>query len=159
MNVRFVNPFVIAACEVLQQEVAAEVKRGDIRLEKASYTLDEVTALIGLTGQIEGAVLLGLSIDTALALVSQILGQKFMAFDDLAQSGIGELSNVITGRACGLLEKAGYSCQISPPTLIIGAGVRISTLAIQRLVIPLHTQYGDITVHLALRESYQPRIG
>ncbi len=79
--------------------------------------------------------------------------QAFSEFDNLAQSGVAELGNVISGQATIRLSKAGYSANISPPTLIHGKGVTISTLDFARVVVPLSTEVGDVAVHLALREA------
>jgi len=109
--------------------------------------------LISMAGQVQGVVLYGMSEVTATAVVSQIMGQPFEAFDDLAQSGIAELGNVITGQASTRLAEAGFEAKISPPTLIMGKGTTVSTLDFQRLVVPLHTNLGEVQIHLALRES------
>jgi chemotaxis protein CheX len=42
---------------------------------------------------------------------------------------------VITGQATIKLSQAGYESQISPPTLIEGKDVEISTLDFQRIVV------------------------
>jgi chemotaxis protein CheX len=52
------------------------------------------------------------------------------------------------------LSEAGYEVSISPPTLVLGKGTLISTLDFQRLVVPLHTELGDIHIHIALREAH-----
>ncbi|NPV87573.1 MAG: chemotaxis protein CheX [Anaerolineae bacterium] len=152
-NVKFMNPFVEAASEVLKAEVQAEVRRGTLSLQKASLTTDDVTVLISLVGEVQGVVLYGFSVETCLAIVSRITEQEFKEFDNLAQSGIAELGNVITGRATIKLSESGYRSNISPPTLIHGRGIQISTLDFSRIVVPLVTEFGDIVVHLALRES------
>ena len=156
MKVEFVNPFVIAAREVLRQEIGCEVERGDLHLHKSAYTSHDVTAIIAVTGAIQGLVLYSLKSDSARKFVETILGQTFVEFDELAQSGIAELANVITGKASILLSEAGFSSQISPPALIIGNGTLISTLDLNRIVVPLRTELGDIEVHLALREVARP---
>ncbi|MER3513940.1 MAG: chemotaxis protein CheX, partial [Chloroflexota bacterium] len=51
------------------------------------------------------------------------------------------------------LAEAGYSANISPPTLIQGKGVTISTLDFPRIVVPLICDLGEIMVHLALRDG------
>lgn len=152
-NVKFMNPFVEAAAEVLEKEVGAKVERGTLSLQKSAMTSDEITVLLSLVGQVQGVVLYGLSIHTALQLVSKMMGQEFTEFDNLAQSGVAELGNVITGRATVKLSKEGFSSEISPPTLVQGEGIQISTLDFPRVVVQLKTEMGDITVHLALRES------
>ncbi len=152
MKVEFVNPFVTAAREVLQQEIACDVERGDLHLHKSAYTSHDVTAIIAVTGAIQGMVLYSLKEESARRFVGMILGQTFVEFDELAQSGIAELANVITGKASVLLSEAGFPAQISPPALIVGNGTMISTLDLNRVVVPLKTEHGEIEVHIALRE-------
>jgi chemotaxis protein CheX len=151
MRADFVNPFLTAATEVLQSEIGEEPTRGSIRLEPSNSTGQEVTVLIGVTGGITGIVLFGFAQATACALSAKILGQEFPTFNELAQSGMGELGNVIVGRATTLLAEAGYTSNLTPPTLIVGHGTRISTLKYQRMVIPLQTSLGDFTIDLALK--------
>ena len=152
-NVKFMNPFVEAAAEVLEKEVGAKVQRGSLSLQKSALTSDEITVLLSLVGQVQGVVLYGLSIDTSLKMVSKMMGQEFSEFDNLAQSGIAELGNVITGRATVKLSKEGFDSEISPPTLVQGQGLQISTLDFPRVVVELKTEMGNIIVHLALRET------
>jgi chemotaxis protein CheX len=152
-NVKFMNPFIEAASDVLRAEVHTKVQRGDLTLQKSSMTTNDITVLISLVGQVQGVVLYGLSLFTGLSLVSRITEQEFKEFDNLAQSGVAELGNVITGRATVKLSEAGYNSLISPPTLIQGKNVQISTLDFSRILVPLITDVGEITVHLALRES------
>ena len=82
-----------------------------------------------------------------------MMSQEFKEFDNLAQSGVAELGNVISGRATVMLSEAGFRSTISPPTMIKGKGVQISTLDFPRIVVPLQCEYGEMVIHLALRES------
>ena len=153
MNVKFLNPFLEAAIEVLKAEVGIDVNRGSLDLQKTALTTDDVTVVIHLVGNVYGVVLIGLSVPTSLKIVSNILGQEFSEFSELAQSGIAELGNVITGQATVKLSQAGYSSDISPPAMVIGKGVQISTLDFSRVIVPIKTELGDLVVHLALREA------
>ena len=153
MNVQFLNPFIEAAFAVLNAEVGVTAKRGQLSLQRSASTASEVTVLISMVGQVKGVVLYGLSEGTAIQIVSKILGQSFIEFDDLAQSGISEMGNVITGQAGQRLAEAGFESNISPPTMIVGKGTLISTLDFERLQVPLETELGTIQIHLALRES------
>ncbi|MCI0519185.1 MAG: chemotaxis protein CheX [Chloroflexi bacterium] len=153
MNVKFMNPFVEAADEVLKAECGLDAQRGNLTLQKSALTADDITVLVSLIGDVQGVVLYGLSVQTALALVSRVMGQEFREFDSLAQSGVAELGNVITGRATVKFSQAGFSANISPPTLIQGKGAIISTLDFARVCVPLKTEAGELMAHLALRES------
>ena len=153
MNVKFLNPFVDAAVDVLKAEAKANISKGTITLQKSALTTDEVTVLINLVGQVQGVVLFGLSEKMGMNIVSMMMSQEFTEFDNLAQSGVAELGNVISGRATVMLAEAGFKSTISPPTMIKGKGVQISTLDFPRIVVPLNCEYGEMVIHLALRES------
>ena len=153
MNVKFLNPFVEGAYEVLSTETAQEVKRGDLRLENGVYVTDDLTVVISLVGSIAGTVFYSMAKDVAIKLASILLGDTLTEMDNLAQSGIAELGNVITGRASMKLSNAGFECNISTPSLIMGKGASVSTLDYPRLVVPLETVAGPLVIHLALREG------
>jgi len=152
MKVEFVNPFIQAASEVLESELGGEARRGSLRMQKSAVTTDEVTALLGVTGAVAGVVLYSMSQDTARGIVSRMLGQDFEEFDELAQSGIGEMGNVITGRAGVLLAEAGFPSNITPPALVIGKNTMVTTLDLNRLVFPLETDVGTLEIQVVLRE-------
>ncbi|KKK45420.1 hypothetical protein LCGC14_3165530 [marine sediment metagenome] len=116
-------------------------------------TTKDITVLISLVGDVQGVVLYGLSTDTGLALVSSVMGQAITEFDSLAQSGIAELGNVITGRATIKLSETGYSANISPPTLITGNSVMISTLDFARILVPLTTDMGEFVVSTDIQDN------
>jgi chemotaxis protein CheX len=156
MDVKLLNPFIQAAVEVLKAEVGVEVTRGDINLQKSALTSDDITVLLNLIGDVYGVVMYGMQMSTGLSLISSIMGQKFEEMTPLAQSGIAELGNVISGRATIRFSEAGYQSNISTPTVLIGSGVQISTLDFPRIVVPLETEFGCFTAHLALKEK---RIG
>ena len=130
---------------------ASPGRRGQVRVERGDFKAGEVTAVVGVTGALSGAVLYRMSEATALAIVGQMMGQSFSQLDALARSGVGELGNVITGRAGVLLERAGVRAEIAPPMLIVGRGGLMSSLDIPRLVVPLQTSAGPIDLQIALK--------
>jgi chemotaxis protein CheX len=152
MNAQFLNPFVEAASEVLKAEVGVEVQRGDTSLQRSALTANDVTVLLSMIGQLQGVVLYGMSRQTALNLVSKMMSETITELNSLAQSGVAELGNVLTGRATIKLSEGGVVTEISPPTVIVGSGVTVSTLDFPRVVVPLKFDDGEIEAHLALRQ-------
>ncbi len=153
MKVKFLNPFVEAAVEVLKVEVGADAARGELALESGSLTAEEVNVLISMVGQIKGIVVYSMSQQTGLNILSKMVGEEMVNFDGYAQSGLAELANVITGRATVKLSHNGFISDISPPTVILGKGSKISTLDYSRIKVPLQFEFGTIVAHLALREA------
>jgi chemotaxis protein CheX len=156
MRAEFINPFLQAATEVLETELGTTPRRGTIGLQRSAYTSNEVTAVVAVTGGVAGMVMLAMAEATARAMVSKIMGQDFPELDALAQSGVAEIGNVITGRAAVLLSEAGFESQLAPPMLIIGRNTMISTLDVQRLVIPIETDFGKVEVQVALKLMAAP---
>lgn len=153
MNVKFLNPFISSAHDILHMEMHETIERGDLRLENGPYHTDDATVIISLIGAVDGTVFYSMSKESAMQFASVLMGEKFEALNALAQSGIAELANVITGQASMRLAEAGYESNISTPSLIIGKGASISTLEHPRLVVPLTSSIGSMTIHLSLRES------
>ena len=89
----------------------------------------------------------------SLKLISAILGQDASELDELGQSGIAEMANVIAGTAGIQLADENIETIINPPLVLVGRGARLSTVEIQRLVVPLTTAYGEVKLHVALREA------
>ena len=153
MRAEFINPFLQAATEVLESELGSAPRRGPVGLQRSAYTSDEVTAVVAVAGSIAGMVMFAMTDTTARAMVSRMMGQEFAEFDALAQSGIAEIANVITGRAAVLLSEAGFPSDLAPPMLLVGRNTLISTLDVQRLVIPIETDLGKIEIQVALKIS------
>lgn len=152
-RVEYLEPFVAAARDVLEQELCSPVEAGQLALADGVCTTYEVTAIIGVTGQLTGMALYGMSEATALGILSQLMGAPCTELDELALSGVGELANVITGCATTLLAQLGLTVDIAPPVLLVGAGSRLSTAGIQRLVVPLVTSFGTVGAQLAIKEK------
>ena len=151
MRTEFINPFLQAATEVLEAELGSAPRRGAVGLQRSAYTSNEVTVIVAVTGEVAGMVMFAMTVETAKALVARMLFQDFPEFDALAQSGIAEVGNVITGRAAVLLSEAGFASELAPPMLLVGQNTLISTLDVQRLVIPIETELGRIEIQVALK--------
>lgn len=154
MNVKTLLPFIEAAVEVMKADAGIIMKRGELKVATVPYITSDVTVIISMVGGVLGTVMYGMDVKTALNISSTILGEELTEFDSLAQSGVAELGNVITGRASVKLSRSGFETTISPPTLLLGKGAKISTLDLPRLIVPLIGPVGEIHTNLAIKEDY-----
>lgn len=152
MKVEYVNPFVEAAFKVLEAVLQHKPVKGSLAMQPATFTSMQCNVVTGVTGQIHGSVIYGMSLVTADRVASTMLGQEVKSFDQLAASAIAELGNMLSGNAMSVLSERGYICDITPPTVIRGTNVRISTLSIPAVVIPLHLDEGDLSITVGLQE-------
>lgn len=150
MKVEYVNPFINASYTILESYLGQRPKRGDLRMQPASFTSQECNIVVGVTGQVAGQIIYGMSIDVAKGIAGAMLGQNVQKFDQLASSAIAELANMLSGNASGLLSENGYVCDITPPTIICGKNVMINTLTIPTVVIPIVTRVGEFSLSVGL---------
>ncbi|MBP7653780.1 chemotaxis protein CheX [Candidatus Dependentiae bacterium] len=153
MKAEFVNPFVESAVTVFKDMCGFSVSKGQLSIKKSNIDTLGVAPIIGVTGDVSGRVIYDMSIQTALKISSIMNGEELKEFDDLAQSTISELSNIITGNTISLLSSAGFHVDITPPTLFLGKDMHISKGEMLTLVVPLQTDAGEIFINVALKEN------
>jgi chemotaxis protein CheX len=152
MKVEYINPFVGAAFSVIEALINVKAEKGTLTARPTVFTSQQCNVITGVTGNIEGQVIYGMSLITADKIASAMLGQTIRTFDQLAASAIGELGNMITGNASALLHDAGIHCDITPPTIVRGTNVKISTLNIPALIVPVTIKdIGEIEIIVSLK--------
>ncbi|MFH1737773.1 MAG: chemotaxis protein CheX [bacterium] len=153
MQVRYINPFIDSAINVLQQMAGLSSERGDLGLRDSVIPNHEVAVVLGIVGQVNGQVAYSMSQESAKEIASRMMGgMPVNTFDQMPKSAIAELGNMITGNASAALEKQGIQCNISPPTLITGEKMKIYTAKLQTLVVPLRTELGIIEICVGVKE-------
>jgi chemotaxis protein CheX len=151
MNVTYINPFLEALTKVLDQFGVSNTNIGKLeKKERMLVTLD-VTAIVGLVGDIKGNVAYSLSQETAKKIIATMMpGRPVTDFDVLARSAIGELSNMVTGRASILLSNMGVNIDISPPSIIVGEEIVFIISPVQSIAVNMDTSAGRIEVNIEI---------
>jgi chemotaxis protein CheX len=152
MKVEFIEPFVGAAFSVLETVTGERPVRGQLALRTSTFTTQQITIVAGVNGEVEGVALYGMSLVTAMKIAGAMMASQVSELDDMALSAISELGNMITGNAITMLSRNGYDVDITPPSVIKGTQVEMST-RIPALVVPVNTPFGSIEVNVALAES------
>lgn len=153
MRLEHVNPVVKAALDVLRAELNTDVRRGKVSVVNGSIAGHDLTILIAITGALEGVMAYALDTSVACTMASLMMGEEFTELDEIVQSGVAEVGNVISGRAMMSLSEKDMETQIAPPVLLLGHDTRISTLNIPRLLVPIDLPFGTIDMHIALKAT------
>ena len=153
MRIEYINPFVESAFSVLNEVLDTEVKRGELYLKATAQPVLGVTAIVGLTGDVQGRVLYDMSEKTAMSIASAMNGERFENFDNLARATITELANLITSRAVTKLYDLGFNFDISPPSLITGENMEISDGEVEALIVPVEMDIGKMEINVAVKEN------
>ena len=90
--------------------------------EKSLNSGDEINILIGLTQGIKGSIVLGLTKDAALKIISGMMGgMEVLELDLIGKSALSEFTNMLGGNAAGkIASEINEPVDISPPTIITG---------------------------------------
>ncbi|MFN4217037.1 MAG: chemotaxis protein CheX [Brevinematales bacterium] len=154
MRIEYINPFVEAAFDILKEVLQTDVKRGQLYLKKLGESMKGVAIVIGVTGQVNGRVVFDMTEDVAIRLASKMNGETFHTLDKMVMSTIGELANMITGRAVTRLEKENLAFHFSPPTMITGKDLTVFEQGdMEALIIPVETPLGILEINVAFKEG------
>jgi chemotaxis protein CheX len=157
MDARFINPIIDAFREILPQLGFADIQRGKVSMGTNSVESLGVTVIIGMTKDLRGSVAYNLSEATAMQIASTMMGgMPVTQFDELPQSAISELVNMVTANSAIRFEQMGMNVDISPPSLVVGADFRARLLQEKFLVIEMLANGHLIQLNLGL-ESAQPQ--
>jgi len=156
INAKFVNPFIDAGINVVKQIAGIDVRRGHLSYKGKPEPSYGVSIIIGVYGYLTGQVVYSMKTEVADKLVDKMLGgskspqERKILFVDT----IGELANMITGNATGILSaKKDLELKITTPAIATGDNINISLVAQPTLVLGLYTQYGPIEISVALEEK------
>ena len=138
MDAKLVNPFIDAFTTVMPQMGFQEPKRTKMSVkEKIAESLG-VSVIVGFTKQIRGNVVYNMSEDTAKYIAStMMMGMPVENFDEMAQSAISEMSNMLTANAATNLTAMGLEVDISPPSLSVGEKFQIKISGEQYLTVEM----------------------
>lgn len=151
MDANKVSPFIEAFFNVLPQVGVDGLERGQLVLKEKLISDKEVTLLVGLSDGIRGNVAYCMSLETAKGIASSMMmGMPVNEFDEMAQSAISELANMVTANAATLLSERGMVVQISPPTMIIGENQHIRVSSMKSISVDIKTKNGVIETNIGI---------
>ena len=120
MKAEYINPFLEASRVVIEQVVNVKPTTGELGIKDVKLSENYIWIKIGVTGQLNGDIVLGLHEQVALKIVSAMMGGfQISQLDDMSQSAISELGNMISGNASTLLYNQGVKVDITPPQLVL----------------------------------------
>lgn len=152
MDINIINPLILSFTEILPQIGFQSVERRSISLVGSTLDYDGVLVNISLVGMLKGAILIGMSLDSAKKFASiMMMGMPVVDFDSLAQSAISEMGNMVCANACTQFSLAGVTgLDISPPLLLIGHNGQATLPVPQTIAIRFLVDGIDINVYVGL---------
>ncbi len=157
MDVSLVNPFIEATLHVLSSMAFTKATAGKPYLKKDSIAKGDVSGIVGLSGEARGTLSVSFSQESILSVVSNMFGEPVLEINDEVKDAVGEILNIVSGRARQKLETMGRILKGAIPTVITGKNHGITHITKQPIIaIPFETENGHFTIEVCIEEKYHP---
>lgn len=155
MKMELIQPFINAADAVLAQGLQSPTTIGNLSMEEEAYRRKGVAALIAVTGDIEGRMIVDLDPATAVKVASRFAGAELPESDDLVRETVCELANQVVGNAITALNDQGFHFRVHPPAMHTSEDCGKSSEDTEALVICFETISGNVFMNIALRYNHR----
>jgi chemotaxis protein CheX len=121
MDDKYIKPFISSVLTVLPQLGITDIQLGRVYERGRNIETPGIIVILGLIGDIRGNVIYGITEECASSIASiMLMGMELTSFDEMAQSAISEMTNMLTANAATEFASAGMNIDISTPTLMTG---------------------------------------
>ena len=119
IQAQYINPFLSSSVSVIEALIQVRPSVGELNVKSVQLGENHIWLSIGVNGQMNGDILFGFPHEVALKIVSGMMGGYLVTeLDEMGQSAIAELGNMISGNASALLYNEGIEIDITPPNIL-----------------------------------------
>jgi len=157
MKVEWVNAFILATRDTFSKMLKLEVEAGKPYLLTEEVNIKDISGMIGLSGTIIGAVVIGFPEQGALKTANRFLGENYTQLGPDVSDAVGELVNIIAGYVKKFIQNEKFG--ISLPSIARGHRhmVYMPKYA-PTIVIPFNSaELGPFVLEVALTEGHNAR--
>jgi len=112
-----------------------------------------VSVVMGIIGKYSGRLLFDMSYETADKLSNEVLRRSPKNSQEMINI-IGELSNIIAGNACSVMNKKNklFGFRVAPPTIFHGSSLTISKAELESVsAAAVETKFGEIYMSIGFQ--------
>ncbi|MDS1004772.1 chemotaxis protein CheX [Clostridium sporogenes] len=125
MDVKYINPFIDSFYNVLPQIGFSNIVRENVAVKNSVESLG-ILINLGIVGDIKGNIVYNIQDENGKKIASKMMmGFPVEELDEMAQSALSELSNMLTANASINFSNIGVNVNISTPTLMYGQDIKI----------------------------------
>ncbi|MDP7033076.1 MAG: chemotaxis protein CheX [Planctomycetota bacterium] len=154
MDSTLINQFVHATIETFQMMIGITPSMsGRPYLQQEASSSEEISAIIGLSGHLQGGVALRFGKDVASGLVQAMLKMEEAPLEADVLDGVGEIANIVAGALKGAVGRSDVS--ISLPQVVLSQGHRLHySVKMPSLVVPFTCDMGPFQIEVqAIRSA------
>lgn len=146
------NPFVESTKNCFEMMLGTLPEEGEAsEIDKEVLSKMDLSAIIGLTGQMNGWIAVRFPKTVALNVVSAMVGIDKDDIDEEVQDAAGEIINIIAGSAKSTFALAGTDFKIAIPSVVVGDEHTLSPNRNSSYIsLPFKSDLGDFYVEMSI---------
>ena len=150
-TVGLVVHFVAAVREVFSTMLGTAVNVASPHNKSHPSPTFDVSAIVGISGQVVGSMVLSFEMETAAKIVAALSGAVVSPKSPDFPDAVGEIANMIAGSA---KRNFGATASISIPSIVMGGGHTLARLHDQPcIVIPCNTDLGRFVIEVSVKPN------
>lgn len=158
MDSSYIIPFVKSIQNVFETMLQLPVQVGSPELKREGEPSFDVSGIIGMSGDVEGAVVLSFPTATAERVVKLFTGMDLQQTHPDFADAIGELVNMVTGSAKAQFQ--GRKVSISCPSVVVGKDHMVFGRKDSACIsLPCVSDCGDFAIDVLIREQHRAGAG
>lgn len=151
MNMDLIQPFINSLDAVISETMRCSARIADITMEDGNYQRTGVAALVLLSGDIEGRIILDMDAAAASHVASNLSEIAGAPTEETTRDIVCELTNMVIGNSVTQLNNRGLKFRVHPPEFFVidvGPGGTLNReTVLLRFELPKGAVYLNIAVH------------
>ena len=152
MNADYINAVYRGTKAILSSHLEIEVNMLKPKIEQSSVPSNEISVMLGVSGQLSGQIICSVTKETAKKIIGSMMGGLVIdEIDSMGWSAMQEFGNWVGGSTAIELSKENCIIDVTPPIVTEGETKYRSVKTF--ITIPLETNIGIIDIHISLKEE------
>ncbi len=127
------------------------IQKGTVSVKGKQLVDTGVFIVIGIVGEVKGNVVYFITLEHAKKIAStMMMGMPVEEFDDMAQSAVSELANMLTATAATIFSNVGITVDISTPTMLYGNDVSVKMNATRVICVEMTADHHPFHINISL---------
>jgi len=151
MNMDLIQPFINSLDAVIHETMRCTARIADVTMEQGSYERSGVAALVTLSGDIQGRIILDMDKDAASQVAFELSDIAGPPTEESTHDIVCELTNMVIGNSVTELNNRGFKFRVHPPELFLldvgPQGMLDSETVLLRFELPKGAVFLNIAVH------------
>lgn len=148
------DTFKEALSQSLTRMTKTTTRFDDEEYSGVAYVSQGISTVIGIIGRYPGTMIVDISVDSAEKITKKIIRREAKSRDEVLAMA-GELTNVVAGVACSMLNKKDriYGLRVAPPSVFYGKPTEIISPNIRIRGVYADTDFGRIYMSVGFKKG------